>query len=101
MSQVIGAGAETLPEPVYITFKVYGLMLRDSPQAVVTSPLFRTLETACGVFGGSPWDGAAQGTPLMHAQSAAPQLRTAHAAIAAAPGPRIVAFEGCRERIGT
>ncbi|KAK9822101.1 hypothetical protein WJX74_007594 [Apatococcus lobatus] len=68
-------------------------------QVVVASPLFRTLETACGVFGGSKWGSAAQGTPLMQAQSAAPQLRTAHAAIATAPGPCIIAFEGCRERI--
>ncbi|KAK9840535.1 hypothetical protein WJX84_011900, partial [Apatococcus fuscideae] len=69
-------------------------------QVVVASPLFRTLETACGVFGGSEWAGPEQGIPLMHAQTAAPQLRTAHAAIAAAPGPRIIAFEGCRERLG-
>ncbi|KAK9817117.1 hypothetical protein WJX72_009798 [[Myrmecia] bisecta] len=67
-------------------------------QLVVTSPMRRTLETTAGVFG-SP-EPAASGQLLMLSQTELPHCRTAHGEIYCTSGLPIIAFEGCRERLG-
>ncbi|KAI3425092.1 hypothetical protein D9Q98_008470 [Chlorella vulgaris] len=69
--------------------------------AVVVSPLTRTLETAAGVFGSGPWrEGSNSQPPLMLEQTVVPGKRAAHHAIAAEGCPPFIAWEGCREQLG-
>ncbi|KAL4853906.1 Phosphoglycerate mutase-like protein [Chlorella vulgaris] len=69
--------------------------------AVVVSPLTRTLETAAGVFGSGPWrEGSSSQPPLMLEQTVVPGKRAAHHAIAAEGCPPFIAWEGCREQLG-
>jgi broad specificity phosphatase PhoE len=69
-------------------------------QAVVTSPLTRTLETTAGIFG-KPWK-EGDGDPLFVGQTAAKGERAAQkplTAINCCP-PKIIVWEGCREHLG-
>ena len=63
------------------------------------SPLMRALETAAGVFGGGPFEGS--GRPLMLAQTELEDERAAHGAMSCPDALPFIAFEGCRERLGT
>ena len=67
-------------------------------QLIVVSPLRRTLETAAGVFGTGSWQ-PGTGPPFMVAQAKQAAMMSAHTAVAA-PRVPVVAFEGCRERLG-
>ncbi|EIE24438.1 phosphoglycerate mutase-like protein [Coccomyxa subellipsoidea C-169] len=66
---------------------------------VIVSPLIRALETAAGAFGAGPFKGS--GRPLMLAQSGEPDECAAHCAVACPEGIPFIAFEGCRERLGS
>lgn len=75
------------------------LKIIRSFQVVIASPLTRALETAVGAFGGGRWPG--RGSVLMHEQTAIPGVRAAHETVASVAGLPFIAFEGCRERLGT
>lgn len=68
-----------------------------SLQAVIVSPLFRTLETASGVFGGGTIDNGQK--MLMVEQVPVKNEVTRHYAIAERPGVPFIANEQCRERM--
>ncbi|PRW45389.1 phosphoglycerate mutase 1 isoform X2 [Chlorella sorokiniana] len=68
--------------------------------AVIVSPLTRTLETAAGVFGAGPWQSGDPQPPFMLEQTAVPGKRSAQQAISAAGCPPFIAWEGCREHLG-
>jgi len=65
--------------------------------AVIVSPLFRTLETASGVFGGGTIENGNK--MLMVEQHKVHNEVTRHYAIAARPGVPFIANEMCRERM--
>eukprot|EP00195_Chlamydomonas_chlamydogama_P015983 CAMPEP_0202911318 /NCGR_PEP_ID=MMETSP1392-20130828/54635_1 /ASSEMBLY_ACC=CAM_ASM_000868 /TAXON_ID=225041 /ORGANISM="Chlamydomonas chlamydogama, Strain SAG 11-48b" /LENGTH=209 /DNA_ID=CAMNT_0049601783 /DNA_START=221 /DNA_END=847 /DNA_ORIENTATION=+ len=67
-------------------------------ELVVTSPLTRTLETACGVFGRPALQKNAPGPLLMTEQEGLEGIRVQRAALSGQGVPRIIANEMCRER---
>ncbi|GAQ86948.1 hypothetical protein KFL_003220100 [Klebsormidium nitens] len=66
-------------------------------EVVIVSPLFRTLETASGVFGGGTIDNGQK--MLMLEQTPVHNEVTRHYAIAERPGVPFIANEQCRERM--
>ncbi len=89
------------PAAALLTAPLRPLQLHPKPvllQLIVVSPLRRTLETAAGVFGTASWE-PGTGPPFMMAQAPQAAVMSGHAAITA-PRIPIVAFEGCRERLG-
>lgn len=73
---------------------------RFRADAIIVSPLMRTLETAAGVFGSGLWQEDDLPPPLMLRQSEVPGKRAAQEAISAAGCPPLIAWEGCREHLG-
>ncbi|KAI7841457.1 hypothetical protein COHA_004852 [Chlorella ohadii] len=68
--------------------------------AIIVSPLTRTLETAAGVFGQGAWQSGDPQPPLMLEQTAVPGKRSKQHAISASGCPPFIAWEGCREHLG-
>ncbi|PSS26168.1 Phosphoglycerate mutase-like protein, partial [Actinidia chinensis var. chinensis] len=63
---------------------------------VITSPLFRTMQTAVGVFGGEGYTDRMDAVPLMVANAG----NSGRPAISSLDCPPIVAVELCREHLG-
>jgi len=62
---------------------------------VIVSPMTRTLETACGLFGSNS---LTKDEPvLMVAQDGIEDVRTAHGSISATDSPPVLTLESCRE----
>lgn len=64
---------------------------------VIVSPMTRTLETACGLFG--KLDPATDELPLMLGRDSIAGLRPAHGLITSNGSPPFLAIEACRERV--
>ncbi|KAH8498663.1 hypothetical protein H0E87_017552 [Populus deltoides] len=75
---------------------VHASGLSKRVELVVTSPLFRTLQTAVGVFGGEGYTDGAHPLPLMVANAGS----SGRAAISSHNSPPFIAVEDCREHFG-